>query len=189
MNTILITGGAGFVGSHLCKRLWREYPDYKIVVLDALTYAGNLDNIPQECKDDCARFEFWHGDVRNNNLVDMLVAQADVVYHLAASSHVARSIFDNESFFLNDVLGTQSVANAVANHKNVERAIFMSTSEVYGSAIQIPMDEEHPLNPTTPYASAKCGADRLVYSYPQLLSGHSTYLARISTLRKSYRDL
>ncbi len=164
MKTILITGGAGFIGSHLVKRLWREHPDYKIVVIDALTYAGNLDNIPDNIKND-SRFEFWYGDVRNADLVNSLVARSDVVYHLAANSHIARSIYDNYDFFDVDVLGTQTVANAVLKNHNVERLIHISTSEVFGTALKIPMDEEHPLNPLTPYASAKAGADRLVYSY------------------------
>jgi dTDP-glucose 4,6-dehydratase len=78
---------------------------------------------------------------------------------------VARSIYDNDSFFLTDIIGTQTIANAISRNPNVERFIHMSTSEVYGSSIEIPMTEEHPLLPTTPYASAKAGADRLVYSY------------------------
>jgi dTDP-glucose 4,6-dehydratase len=95
-----------------------------------------------------------------------LISEADVVIHFAAESHVARSIYDNAIFFETDVLGTQVVSNAVLKHKNsVERFIHISTSEVYGSAETVPMTEEHPLNPTTPYAAAKAGADRLVYSY------------------------
>jgi len=165
VRVVLITGAAGFIGSALVRHLYAKFPDYKIVVLDALTYAGNLDNIPYHIKHDSKRFEFWQGDVRNTGLVNSLVERAEIVVHLAASSHVARSIFDNISFYENDVIGTQSMANAVANHNNVERFIHMSTSEVYGTACEIPMTEEHPLLPTNPYASAKCGADRLVYSY------------------------
>jgi len=88
------------------------------------------------------------------------------VVHMAAESHVTRSIYDNRLFFETDVLGTQTVANAVTKFRDrVERFIHVSTSEVYGSALAEKMDEEHPLNPQSPYASAKCGADRLVYSY------------------------
>lgn len=163
-RVVLITGGAGFVGSNLIKYLWDRYPNYDIAVIDSLTYAGNLDNIPQNIKDS-RRFTFWHGDVRNSGLVNDLVEHSDIVVHLAASSHVARSIYDDVSFYENDVLGSQSVANAVSKHNTVERLIHFSTSEVYGTALSIPMDENHPLNPTTPYASAKAGADRLVYSY------------------------
>jgi dTDP-glucose 4,6-dehydratase len=98
--------------------------------------------------------------------MDTLVSQADVVVHLAAESHVTRSIYDNALFFETDVLGTQTVSNAVVKHaRRVQLFIHVSTSEVYGTAMRPLMDEEHPLNPMSPYASAKCGADRLVYSY------------------------
>lgn len=165
MKTLLITGGAGFIGSNFVRYLFDNYPDYNIIVLDALTYAGNTDNIPDNIKKD-ARFSFWYGNVRNGELVNELVAKSDVVFHFAAESHVARSIFDNAIFFETDVLGTQVIANAVLKHQDdVERFVHISTSEVYGTALETPMTEEHPLNPTTPYAGAKAGADRLVYSY------------------------
>lgn len=162
---ILITGGAGFIGSNFVRYLFKRYPDYHITVVDALTYAGNADNLPDDIKAD-SRFSFWYGNIRNADLVNSLVATADVVVHFAAESHVARSIFDNAVFFETDVLGTQVVSNAVLKYKeSIERFIHISTSEVYGTALAAPMAEDHPLNPTTPYAAAKTGADRLVYSY------------------------
>ena len=165
MKTILVTGGAGFIGSNFVKRLFNNYPDYRLLVVDSLTYAGSVENCPDGAMGS-GRYEFWYGDVRNGELMDTLVGQADVVVHMAAESHVTRSIYDNRLFFETDVLGTQTVANAVAKHRDhVERFIHISTSEVYGSAIAEKMDEDHPLNPMSPYASAKCGADRLVYSY------------------------
>ena len=165
MRVILITGGAGFIGSNFVRHIFDKYPDYYILVLDALTYAGNMDNIPSRVKTS-ERFEFWYGSVNNDDLVSTLVSRSDAVVHLAAESHVARSIFDNKVFYVTDVLGTQSVANAVLKNKDkVERFIHVSTSEVYGTALTNPMTEEHPLNPMSPYASAKAGADRLVYSY------------------------
>ena len=165
MKTILITGGAGFIGSNFVRYIFEHYPGYNIIVLDALTYAGNTNNIGEDIKKD-SRFSFWYGNVRNSELVNELVAKADVVIHLAAETHVARSIYDNATFFETDVLGTQVVANAVLKHQDsVERFIHISTSEVYGTALEAPMTEEHPLNPASPYASAKVGADRLVYSY------------------------
>ena len=165
MKTILITGGAGFIGSNLVQHLFNEYPDYRFIVLDALTYAGRLDSISEEIKGS-PRFEFRLGNVCDNELVNASVGEADIVVHLAAESHVARSICDNRIFFKTDVLGTQTVANAIVKHyQTVERFIHVSSSEVYGTAAQAPMTEEHPLNATTPYASAKAGADRLVYSY------------------------
>jgi len=98
--------------------------------------------------------------------VDTLVSQSEIVVHFAAETHVTRSIYDNFIFFETDVLGTQTVANAVLKCKdNVERFIHISTSEVYGTARKEFMDEDHPLIPMSPYAAAKAGADRLVYSY------------------------
>ena len=167
MKTILITGGAGFIGSAFTHYIYETYPDYRIVVLDALTYAGAIENLPVknwELQDD--RFTFWYGNVLNGELVDTLVAESDLIVHFAAESHVTRSIYDNSQFFQTDVLGTQTVANAVCKYKDrVKRFVHISTSEVYGTAEAARMDEEHPLNPLSPYAAAKCGADRLVYSY------------------------
>jgi dTDP-glucose 4,6-dehydratase len=164
VKTVLVTGGAGFIGSNFVNYLFKN-PDYHIIVLDALTYAGNPRNIPQRVRES-SRFEFWHGNVTNGEIVNDLVARSNVVIHFAAESHVARSIFDNRIFFETDVMGTQVVANAVLKARNkVERFIHISTSEVYGTAAEDPMTEDHPLNPTTPYAAAKAGADRLVYSY------------------------
>lgn len=164
MKTILITGGAGFIGSNFVRHLFDQYPHYQLIVLDLLTYAGNPENLPAQIKES-ERFEFWYGNVNNGGLVERLVARADAVVHFAAESHVARSIFDDRIFFETDVLGTQTVAGAILEHANVERFIHISTSEVYGTAVTTPMAETHPLNPMTPYASAKAGADRLVYSY------------------------
>jgi dTDP-glucose 4,6-dehydratase len=163
-KTILITGGAGFIGSNFVDYIFNKYPDYHVVVLDALTYAGSPDNLSDEIKKS-KRFEFWYGNVTNDDLMSQLVSRANIIVHFAAESHVARSIFDNKIFYVTDVLGTQAVSNAVARSKSVERFIHISTSEVYGTAITNPMTEDHPLNPLSPYASAKAGADRLVYSY------------------------
>lgn len=168
MATFLVTGGAGFIGSNFVHYIFNKYKDAKIIVLDLLTYAGSVDNFPVApgaCSD---RFEFWYGDVRNASLVDSLVSKSDYVIHFAAETHVTRSIFDNRNFFETDVIGTQTIANAVLKYKNsIKKFIHISTSEVYGTDVheQKPMDEEHPLNPASPYAAAKVGADRLVYSY------------------------
>jgi dTDP-glucose 4,6-dehydratase len=167
MKTILITGGAGFIGSNFVHHIRTRHPDWRILVLDLLTYAGSTENFPVQTSgqsDD--HFQFWFGDVCNGELVDMLVAQSDFVVHFAAESHVTRSIYDNYSFFRTDVLGTHAVANAVLKHRDrIERFVHISTSEVYGTAETPAMSEDHPLKPLSPYASAKCGADRLVWSY------------------------
>lgn len=166
-KTVLVTGGAGFMGSNFVRHLLKKYPQYRVIVLDALTYAGNTENLPRiDNPIRNSRFSFWYGNIRNGELVDSLVSQSNMVVHFAAETHVTRSIYDNLLFFETDVLGTQVVANAVLKYsKSVERFIHISTSEVYGTARDEVMDEDHALMPMSPYASAKAGADRLVYSY------------------------
>lgn len=154
---ILVTGGAGFIGSKFVIHAIREGHD--VTVLDSLTYAGLLENVD-------VRANFVYGSVCDVALVDELVAQADWVVHFAAETHVARSIVNNRVFFETDVIGTQTIAQAVLKHRaTVKRFLHFSTSEVYGTAIGEAMDESHPLNPMSPYAAAKAGADRLAYSY------------------------
>lgn len=166
-KTILVTGGAGFIGSNFIRFLYNKYPQYTLLVLDALTYAGSVENLPIDInKNEANRLTFWYGNVRNGELIDTLVSQADIVVHFAAETHVTRSIYDNFLFFETDVLGTQTIANAVLKYRDrIERFIHISTSEVYGTARAAAMDEDHPLMPMSPYAAAKAGADRLVYSY------------------------
>src|SRR5262249_41905499 len=101
-QTILVTGGAGFIGSHFARHLYNKYPEYRILVLDALTYAGSVTNLPDGARQS-DRYEFWYGDVRNGELIDTLVSRADVIVHMAAESHVTRSIYDNRLFFDTDV--------------------------------------------------------------------------------------
>lgn len=165
MTTICVTGGAGFIGSNFCRHVYTARPDWRIIILDALTYAGNIENIKDIVQDD-GRVEFWQGDVNDVELMHDLVARSDYVVHFAAETHVARSLYANRVFFQTDVMGTQSVCSAVQKYKNsVRRFIHISTSEVYGTSLTEPMEETHPLNPTSPYAGAKAGADRTVCSY------------------------
>lgn len=176
-KTILLTGAAGFIGSNVLHYLFNRYPTYHFIVLDALTYAGEIRNIPDKIRTS-PRFTFWYGDVRNAKLVDELVKKSDVVVHFAAETHVTRSIYDDVKFFETDVLGTQTIASAVlANQKTLDRFIHISTCEVYGEGLTRKMDESHPLNPQSPYAAAKAGADRLVYSY------YRTYGIPVTILR------
>lgn len=163
-DVVLITGCMGFIGGHLVEMVY-DTTDWQILGLDALTYAGDLRNVREEIWTDRGRFEFWHGNVQNPALVDSLVARSTYVVHLAAETHVTRSIYDDREFLLTDVMGTHSVMSAVARHPSVNKVLHMSTSEVYGTAEYTPMDENHPLNPRSPYAAAKAGADRLAYSY------------------------
>lgn len=165
MEAVLVTGGAGFIGSHFVRTLLRRHPETHIHILDALTYAGDLDNLAPDVLTD-RRVHFWYGNVCDSDLVSEIMAHVDTVVHFAAESHVARSISSNAVFYESDVLGTQVVAShAVKQRRRVRRFVHISTSEVYGSAVTRPMTEDHPLLPLSPYASAKCGADRLVYSY------------------------
>lgn len=166
-KTILITGGAGFIGCNFVRHVYNKYPEYRIIVLDALTYAGNVENLPVNISEENdGRLQFWYGNVTNGELVDTLMSESNIVVHFAAETHVTRSIYDNFLFFQTDVIGTQTIANAVLKYRHqIERFIHISTSEVYGTASSPLMNEEHLLMPMSPYAAAKVGADRLVYSY------------------------
>lgn len=121
---ILITGGAGFIGTNFVNYLFEKYRNYHIIVLDALTYAGSLNNFSDQVKNN-PDFKFCHGDVRNVGLVLELMGQADIVIHFAAETHVSRSIHDDRRFFETDVLGTQSVASAVLKNKNKLSGLFI----------------------------------------------------------------
>ena len=166
-RTILVTGGAGFIGSRFVAHHLRTRPADRVVVLDALTYAGSLDNLT--CLADAVeRVQFVHGSVRSPQIVESVLADCDAVVHLAAETHVPRSISDSSVFFETDVLGTQTMAAiAVSRAPKLERFVHVSSSEVYGTALHDAMDEQHPLEPYTPYAAAKCAADRLIHAFVQ----------------------
>ena len=162
MKRVLVTGGAGFISSGFVRHLLSATP-YEVVSLDALTYAGNLENLADVMAHE--RLSFVHGDIRDKDLVRQLVAEVDVIVNAAAESHVEKSIEEGASEFVTtNVEGTQILLDAI-RETPVERFILISSSEVYGTAEYAPMDEEHPLNPRSPYAATKAGADRLVYSY------------------------
>ncbi len=162
-RTLLVTGGAGFIGSRFVAHHLTSCPRDRVIVLDALTYAGRIDSIPSDVRES-GRFEFVHGNVRSAGVVDSLVSRADVVVHFAAETHVPRSISDGTIFMETDVLGTHTLAAAAVRHRaSLDRIVHISTSEVYGSA-EGPIDESQALSPHTPYAAAKCGADRLVHA-------------------------
>ncbi|MGH3077633.1 MAG: dTDP-glucose 4,6-dehydratase [Gaiellaceae bacterium] len=161
-NRILVTGGAGFISSNVVRHLLDTTP-YEVVSLDALTYAGNLDNLEEVLAHE--RLSFVHGDIRDAELVRKVVADVDVIVNAAAESHVEKSIEEGASEFVTtNVEGTQILLDAM-RASPVERFILISSSEVYGTAESDPMDEGHPLNPRSPYAATKAGADRLAYSY------------------------
>jgi dTDP-glucose 4,6-dehydratase len=159
---VLVTGGAGFIPSNFIRHLLAKTP-YDVVSLDALTYAGNLENLADVMSHE--RLSFVQGDIRDAALVREVVANVDVIVNAAAESHVEKSIRDGGSQFVRtNVEGTQILLDAI-RETPVERFILISSSEVYGTAVSDPMDESHPLNPRSPYAGTKAGADRLAYSY------------------------
>jgi len=159
---VLVTGGAGFIPSNFIRHLLANTP-YEVVSLDALPYAGNIDNLADVMSHEC--LSFVHGDIRDADLVRDVVAEVDVIVNAAAESHVEKSIAEGASEFVRtNVEGTQILLDAI-REAPVERLILISSSEVYGTAVRAPMDEEHPLGPRSPYAATKCGADRLAYAY------------------------
>src|ERR687885_2464488 len=159
---VLVTGGAGFIPSNFIRHLLANTP-YEVVSLDALTYAGNVENLRDVMSHE--RLSFVHGDIRDEELVRDVVSQVDVIVNAAAESHVEKSIAEGGSEFVTtNVVGTQILLDAI-RRTPVERFILISSSEVYGTAEYAPMDEAHPLNPRSPYAGTKAGADRLAYSY------------------------
>jgi dTDP-glucose 4,6-dehydratase len=159
---VLVTGGAGFISSNVIHHLL-DATSYEVVSLDALTYAGNLENLADVLSH--PRLSFVHGDIRDRALVRELVGGVDVIVNAAAESHVEKSIEHGASEFVTtNVEGTQILLDAI-RETPVERFVLISSSEVYGTAEYAPMDERHPLNPRSPYAGTKAGADRLAYSY------------------------
>jgi dTDP-glucose 4,6-dehydratase len=171
---VLVTGGAGFISSNVIRHLLAATP-YEVVSLDALTYAGNVENLADVLAHE--RLSFVHGDIRDPRLVGQVVANVDLIVNAAAESHVDKSILEGASEFVTtNVEGTQILLDAI-RRTPVERFVLISSSEVYGTAERDPMDEEHPLNPRSPYAATKAGGDRLAYAY------HVTYGLPITILR------
>jgi dTDP-glucose 4,6-dehydratase len=163
---VVVTGGAGFIGGHYVRSLLGgTYPAVEVsdvVVLDALTYAGTLTNLDGVRHD--PRLEFVHGDICDVPLVEQVLAGADVLVHFAAESHVDRSILGAAEFVRTNVLGTQTLLDA-ALRGGVGKVVAVSTDEVYGSIEQGSWPETDPLQPNSPYAASKAGADLLARSY------------------------
>ncbi len=167
---ILITGGAGFIGSHVIRRMVNRYPDYHIINLDALTYAGNLNNLLDV--QDADNYEFVKGDITDHDLVAQLVSEKKItgIIHLAAESHVDRSIEDPMAFVKTNVLGTGNLLDAarkVWKQNGVEgRFYHISTDEVYGELGPTGyFTEETPYAPRSPYSASKAASDHLVRAY------------------------
>ena len=163
MANILVTGGAGFIGSNFVRYMVEKYSDYHIINLDALTYCGNLENLKDiEDKDN---YTFVKGDIRDKAIVNELVEKSDYVINFAAESHVDRSIADPEIFIKSNVLGTQVLLNAAKEH-GVEKYIQISTDEVYGTLGKTGyFTEDTPLQPNSPYSASKAGGDLIARAY------------------------
>lgn len=161
---LLITGGLGFIGSHFIKHALRNWPDYKIVNFDKMTYAGNPENL-KEIKDSPNYF-FVKGDICDEKMVDEIISsqKPDAIINFAAETHVDRSIFYPQAFIETDVLGTYNLLEAARKYK-VSRYLQISTDEVYGSIDGGSFSEKSPLNPSSPYAASKAAADMIVKSY------------------------
>jgi dTDP-glucose 4,6-dehydratase len=163
MSAILVTGGCGFIGSNFIRYLLETEPDARVVNLDALTYAGNPENLADLAAH--PRYRFIHGDITDRAAVRAALQGADAVLNFAAESHVDRSIHDSGPFVRTNVLGTQVLLDA-AREAKVRRFVQISTDEVYGSLGPTgQFTEATPLAPNSPYAASKAAADLLVRSY------------------------
>lgn len=163
---ILVTGGCGFIGSNFIRYLLQQSDGYRVVNLDALTYAGNAANL-EDLREE-PRYTLVHGDICDRVLVDEVMASGiDAVVHMAAESHVDRSILDASACIRTNVLGTQTLLDA-ARKAGIDRFVHVSTDEVYGSLGPVGhFTETSPLVPNSPYAASKAGSDLLVRSYMQ----------------------
>ncbi len=161
---ILITGGAGFIGSNFVRYILNKYKNYKIINLDLLTYAGNIKSL-DDIKDN-PNYEFIKGDIADAKLVDEIVSKGtDVIINFAAESHVDRSITNPDVFIKTNVLGTQTLLEATKKYK-IEKFFQISTDEVYGSLGKTGFfTETTPLSPNSPYSASKASADLLVMAY------------------------
>lgn len=165
MKTILVTGGAGFIGSNFVRHVLDTTTDLDVVNLDLLTYAGNLENLKGIDQD--ARYRFVRADIADADAVEQVFAgqKIDYVVNFAAESHVDRSIKDPGIFVQTNVMGTQVLLDRARNHQ-VERFLQVSTDEVYGSlGPEGAFSEEHQIQPNSPYSASKAGADHLVHSF------------------------
>lgn len=167
---MLVTGGAGFIGSNFIRYILNKYPHYSVINLDKLTYAGNLENLKEV--ENLPNYKFVKGDILNSELVEHICADVDIIIHFAAETHVDRSVLDPFSFVKTNVLGTHVLLEAARKLGN-KRFHHISTDEVFGSLAledtHRAFHEETPYDPKSPYSSSKAAADHLVRAY------HHTY--------------
>ena len=164
-KTILVTGGAGFIGSNFIHYWLEKYPDTNLINLDALTYAGNLENLRQI--ENQSNYKFVKGNILDRQLVDKIMADVDAVVHFAAESHVDRSILEPAIFLETNIIGTQVLLESAIKHK-IKRFHHISTDEVFGSLELNSKDQfndQTPYDPRSPYSASKAGSDHLVRAY------------------------
>lgn len=158
---ILITGGAGFIGCHLCEKYVKD--EHTVICLDNFMN-GSITNIRHLISN--RRFKLINGDIRDFDLLEKIVPGVDVIFHLAAQIHVDRSVVEPKLTYDINMQGTQNILEA-ARMYDVKKVVYASTSEVYGSSMYSPMDENHPLNAPHPYGASKIAADRMCNAYIQ----------------------
>jgi dTDP-glucose 4,6-dehydratase len=163
MVNVLVTGGAGFIGSNFVRYALASHPDWHVTTLDKLTYAGRLENLKEVV--DHPRHAFVQGDVADPSVASPLVIESEIVVHFAAETHVDRSIMSAGAFITTDVFGTFVLLEAARQAKRLRRFVQISTDEVYGSVAEGASRETDELRPRNPYSASKAGADRLAYSY------------------------
>jgi dTDP-glucose 4,6-dehydratase len=170
---LLVTGGAGFIGSNFIRMMFAKYPGIEIVNLDKLTYAGNPESLKDILYPD---YSFVHGDICDPEVVMKVMEDVDTVVHFAAESHVDRSIDDSSVFVMTNVVGTNNLLKCAMN-SDIKQFIHVSTDEVYGSTKEGSFCESDNLNPSSPYSSSKAGSDLLAMSY------HNTYGLPVTVTR------
>lgn len=172
----MVTGAAGFIGSHFVDFVLKNHPEDMVIGFDCLTYAGNMHNLEAALASN--KFEFVKGDIRNSNEVNSIVSKVDAVVNFAAETHVDRSIVSASDFVSTNVLGTNVLLQAALD-SNLGIFHQISTDEVYGSISSGRSQEDAKLNPSSPYSASKASADLLVHSYQQT-HGLNTRITRAS---------
>jgi len=180
---MLITGGAGFIGSHLCDKFTKE--GHTVLCLDNFM-SGNLTNVRHLL--DYRNFKLIKGDIRDPDLLEKIMREVDTVFHLAAQVHVDRSYVEPKLTYDVNVMGTQNILESARMH-DIKRVIHTSTSEVYGSAQYVPIDEKHPLNAPHPYGASKIAADRMCHAYIQTYGMDIAIMRLFNTFGPRQRDI
>ena len=173
---ILVTGGAGFIGSHFIRKLLSVNEVQEVLAIDNLTYAGRIENLFEFEED--ARFSFVKGDIRDSKIIDELIKEKNFIVNFAAESHVDRSIADSSNFVSTNIVGTHTLLEAVKKRTGI-RYLQVSTDEVYGSIPIGHWTEDSPLLPNSPYSASKASADLLVRAF-NVTYGVDTVITRCS---------